>query len=105
MNPALVVVIVLIVAALLIWACKQKKLDNYFNFLSGLNVQSSSPSMDTFSYYGYSQPPDMVSETIVASPPVPAAYPMYNINYRYPFGVPWDIDVGTRYGRYGRWRR
>jgi hypothetical protein len=37
-------------------------------------------------------------------PPVPAAYPMYSVYNRYPFGVPWDR---RRFGTYGYrgWRR
>ena len=81
MNPAIVVVIILIVSAFLIWACKTKKLDSYFNFTSPLES------------FGYNSPP--YPATIIVSPPTPAAYPMYDINYRYPFGVPWDVDINA----------
>ncbi|AAK82173.1 putative protein 312R [Cricket iridovirus] len=92
MNPAIVVIIVLLVAALLIWACKAKKLDGLFNF--------GDP------YYTSTVTPSVSPTTVLVTPPVPAAYPMYDVNYRYPFGVPWDIDVDRR-RRYnwGRWRR
>ncbi len=82
MNPAIVVIIVLLVAALLIWACKAKKLDGLFNF--------GDP------YYTSTVTPSVSPTTVLVTPPVPAAYPMYDVNYRYPFGVPWDIDVDRR---------
>jgi hypothetical protein len=88
MNPAIVVVIVLVISALLILACKKKAFDDWFNFAP------FTAAPDFTSSYSYQTP-------VVVSPPVPAAYPMYDVNYRYPYGVPWDVDVERR----RRWRR
>ncbi len=45
MNPAIVVIIVLLVAALLIWACKAKKLDGLFNFGDPYYTSTVTPSV------------------------------------------------------------
>lgn len=99
MNPAIIVVVILIVAALLIWACKEKKL----GWIIGDTCAAPSASYlsSGMNGNGYGN-----GSTILVTPPVPAAYPMYDVNYRYPFGVPWDIDIERLRRRpWGKWRR
>ncbi len=93
MNPAIVVIIVLLVAALLIWACKAKKLDGLFNF--------GDP------YYTSTVTPSVSPTTVLVHRQFLLAYPMYDV--KLPVSV-WsshgsiDVDRRRRYN-WGRWRR
>lgn len=69
------VVVIILIVALLFWGYVEGKFDNLLGYSNGSTVLSSSPE-----------------EEIIVTPPVPAAYPMYNVNFRYPFGVPWNVE-------------